>query len=125
MLKPVHVEIENFQSIKSLKFDINGFTCITGKTNIGKSSILRAISSAISNRPVINFVRKGHKSCSVMLQSNCDVNPWGFEWEKFEKGSNKYKILGKNETLENTGSGQLSHVTEMGFRGVQINEKEL
>lgn len=44
-IKPVKVSIKNFQSVSDIEFEIHGFTCITGPTNIGKSAIIRAISS--------------------------------------------------------------------------------
>jgi len=41
----IKVIIHNFQSIKDLELTIDGFTTILGETNIGKSSIVRAINS--------------------------------------------------------------------------------
>jgi len=46
-LYPVKIRIKNFQSIEDLEIEVRGFTAITGKTNIGKSAIMRAISSAM------------------------------------------------------------------------------
>ena len=120
-LSPVHVLIKSYQSIEELEFDVAGFTCVTGKTNIGKSAILRAISGALLNKPVTNLVRAGAKSCAVQLRSD----RWGLLWEKAEKGLNRYTIDGKAERLENVGQRQPEPVSAMGFSSVRIGDKDL
>lgn len=120
-LKPIHVHIKNFQSIEDLSFDVHGFSCLVGKTNAGKSSLLRAMSGALLNKPVTNLVRKGTKSCMVRLSSE----GWGLLWEKAEKGLNRYTIEGKAEVLENVGPKQPEQVSAFGFRSVRIGEKDL
>lgn len=118
-MKPVHVRIRNFQSIESLEMEINGLTIVMGKSNIGKSAIVRAISSALLNKPVTNMVRHGAKSSLVTLESE----DWGLEWEKAERGSNRYEIGGK--TLKNVGQGQLEDVAKMGFGSVRIGDQDV
>lgn len=120
-LNPVNVTIRNFQSIEDLEFTISGFTCVTGKTNIGKSAIMRAISGALLNKPVTNLVRNGAKSCSVRLSSI----EWGLLWEKAEKGLNRYTIDGKPERLENVGQRQPEPVAEFGFNNVRVGDRDL
>lgn len=120
-LSPVHVVIKSYQSIDELEFDVTGFTCITGKTNIGKSAIMRAVSGALLNKPVTNQVRSGAKSCSVRLASE----QWGLLWEKAEKGLNRYTIDGKAEKLENVGQRQPEPIAAMGFSSVRIGDKDL
>lgn len=82
------VRIKNVQSIKSIDFEIKGFTCIVGKSNIGKSSILRAIRSLFKNKSGI--VRKGSDYAEVDLE-DLDLN---IHWER-GKNKNHYKINGK------------------------------
>ena len=118
---PVYVSIQNFQSIEKLEFEVSGFTCITGKTNIGKSSIMRAISGALLNKPVTNLIRKEAKSCSVQLRSK----GWGLLWEKAIKGLNRYTIDGKLEKLENVGQRQPEPIADMGFHSVHIGDRDL
>ena len=120
-LIPVHVVIKSYQSIEDLEFDVAGFTCVTGKTNIGKSAIMRAVSGALLNKPVTNLVRSGSKSCSVRLQSE----QWGLLWEKAEKGLNRYTIDGKAERLENVGQRQPEPVAAMGFSSVRVGDRDL
>lgn len=118
-LHPVHVRIKNFQSIEDLEFEVRGFTCITGKSNIGKSSICRAISRSLLNDPVTGMVRKGQKFASVELSSE----GWGYLWEKGEKDVNRYQINGK--TFDKTGQVQLSEIQAMGFRSIAVGDDEL
>lgn len=122
MNSPVKVKIKNFQSIEEVDFVIDGFTIITGKTNIGKSSLIRAISSSILNSPVVNMVRSGEKFCTVELSSD----GWAFKWEKGEKGTNRYYINGSDKPLDSVGRGQIDEIKSMGFQSVKIgNDKYL
>lgn len=118
-LHPVHVRIKSFQSIEDLEFEVRGFTCITGKSNIGKSSICRAVSRALLNDPVTGMVRKGQKFASVELSSD----GWGFLWEKGEKDVNRYQIGGK--TFDKTGQTQLAEIQAMGFRSIKVGDDDL
>lgn len=120
MTNPIRVRIQNFQSIQDVEFVIRGFTTITGKTNIGKSAIVRAIASSILNSPVVNMVRHGEKLCTVELHSD----EWGFKWEKGEKGTNRYHIDGKAEVLDSVGRGQIEEVRDMGFGSIKIAENK-
>lgn len=120
-LKPVQVHIRNFQSIDDLSFEVKGFSTLVGKTNIGKSAIMRAISGALLNKPVTNLIRVGAKSCSVQLSSD----GWGFLWEKAERGLNRYTIDGKAERLENVGQKQPEPIADMGFSSIRIGDRDL
>jgi hypothetical protein len=119
-LNPIKVEIDNFQSISHLEFVINGFTCITGKSNIGKSAIVRAISSAILNSSVVGMVRKGNKSCRVHL----DSEDWGFTWEKGQ-GKSKCDLHKSGRMLDKLGHGQIQDIRDMGFGSVRIGSHDI
>ena len=118
-LYPVKIRIKNFQSIEDLEIEVRGFTAITGKTNIGKSAIMRAISSAMLGDSVIGLVRKGASYCSVEMSSE----NWGFRWEKGEKGINRYIINGV--TYDKPGQRQLDEIVRMGFGSVKLGSKEV
>jgi hypothetical protein len=118
-LHPVQIRIQNFQSIDKLEFEVRGFTCITGKTNIGKSAIMRAISRSLLNDPVTGMVRKGAKYASVEMSSA----GWGYLWEKGEKDVNRYEIDGKR--YDKTGQNQLPEIEAMGFRSIRIGDDDL
>lgn len=65
----IEVEIQNFQSIDRVALCIDGFTAIVGRSNIGKSSIVRAIQSALTGAAGTDFVRHG-SSCERRLKNN-------------------------------------------------------
>lgn len=119
-LKPVRVRIRNFQSIEDVNLEIRGFTCITGPTNIGKSAIMRAIGSAVLNKPVGGLVRSGAGFSSVEISSE---SGWGFHWEKGDKGVNRCTIGGK--TFDKTGKTQLPEIAAMGFKSIELGNKEV
>lgn len=119
-LQPVQVSIKSFQSIDVLNFEVFGFTAITGRSNIGKSSIMRAISRSIMNDPVVNLVRKGEKFVTVELKSD----KWGYKWEKGEgNGVNHYEI--GDRFLDKTGQVQLPEIKEMGFGSIRIGDDDI
>jgi hypothetical protein len=118
-IKPIRVKIHDYQSIESLDFEIRGFTAISGRSNIGKSAIIRAISSSILNNPVVGMVRKGASFASVEL--SCE--DWGFKWEKGEKGINRYTI--NDKVLDKVGAKQLEEIAKLGFKSVKVGTDEI
>lgn len=119
-MDPIHVRIRNFQSIDDIEFDVHGFTTITGKTNIGKSAIIRAISGSILNIPVTNLIRNNEKFCTVELSTE----GWKFKWEKGEKGINRYYINGSDKPLDSVGRGQIEEIRDLGFGSIKIGENK-
>lgn len=111
--KPVSVSIDSFQSIDRLDFGISGFTTVTGPSNIGKSSIVRAISSAILNKSVVGSVRKGKKFCTVTMN--------GLKWEKGERVG-RYWVPGEEKPRDSIGQGQTEVTELMGFRSVKVGD---
>ncbi len=115
----VKVSISNYQSISNVDFVIDGFTCITGNTNVGKSAIMRAITGSVLNSPTIGMVRNGAKFASVKMTLN-DGNE--FLWEK--GGSvNRYTINGK--LYDKNGSSQLQQIIDFGFKSIEIGSDTL
>lgn len=106
--------------MEDLELSVDGFTCVTGPTNIGKSSIVRAVSSAIKNDPVTNEVRFGKRHCTVELHSK----DWGFVWEK-GSGVNRYLIDGEEKHRDKVGAGQIPAVAAMGFGAVRVGDQNI
>jgi hypothetical protein len=120
-LHPVKIHIQNFQSIDDLEIEVHGFTCITGPSNIGKSAIVRATSSAILNNPVVGMVRKGAQFCTVEISSE----GWGFKWEKNDKGVNRVWLPGKDKPLDKLGQVQVKEISQMGFGSIEVGDDEI
>lgn len=55
----LEVEVRNFQSIEKATFQIDGFTVVVGRSNIGKSALVRAMKAALTGASVSSFVRHG------------------------------------------------------------------
>ncbi len=118
-MKPIKIVVKNFQSIKDLDFEIKGFTTVTGKTNIGKSAIIRSITSAILNNPVIGMVRSGESHSEVRIVSD----QYDIKWEKAERGLNRYTVNGT--MYDKVGSSTLDVIKDFGFKSVKIGNEEV
>lgn len=112
------VKIQNFQSIKEVELEVEGFTAIVGRSNIGKSAIVRAIEGAFSNKEGENFVREGTKFTEVDIECP-EIN---LNWKK-GSGYNDYIIDG--EKLESVGRGAPPHIAEAGFHEIETNRTKL
>lgn len=62
------VEIQNFQSIARVEFPIKGYTALVGRSNIGKSAIIRALTCALQGSNGTHFVRHNHQTCARKLK---------------------------------------------------------
>jgi exonuclease SbcC len=62
--------IRNFQKHKKLEIDFDEhISCIIGKSDVGKSAVLRALKWVCTNRPSgSGFIRHGSKACDVRLR---------------------------------------------------------
>jgi len=110
------VHIENFQSIDRIDFEIDGFTVVSGKTNIGKTAIMRAIFSALSNESVKSTIRDKSKPVIVHISGDHDIL-----WTKKFNGQSDYVIDGQSyEKVK----GKLDKISEIGFGSLSVmNEK--
>ncbi len=118
-LKPIWIKITNFQSIDSLEFEIRGFTCITGKSNVGKSAIVRAIKGSLLNDPVTSSLRKGTKFCTVIQKSE----DWSLRWEKGSGVSRYFIPFDADQPLDKVGAGQIEPIAKMGFQAIEVGRK--
>ena len=74
MLK--QVQVDNFQSLGSVKLELGNFTVVEGASDVGKSALIRAIGSLLSNRRGQDFIRHGQKTCIVQLGFDDGVVLW-------------------------------------------------
>ena len=111
------ITIKNFQSIKKLKFTIDGFTVIVGKNNIGKSAIIRAIKSALTNQSGNEFIRRGEKYTEVKIKKD----KLNIEWKK--GASTTYKINDQNFSKLNRAIPQ--PLIDAGFNKMEIGDQKI
>jgi DNA repair ATPase RecN len=67
------LEIENFQGIEYVKLELDGFIVISGPSNRGKSSVIRAIEALVHNNWRKEFLRHGEKQCKITLHLSPDT----------------------------------------------------
>lgn len=113
------VEIINFQSIKHLAFEFEGFSTIVGPNYIGKSALLRAINAALTNRAGVDFIRWGETFCEVKIKRpGLDLL-----WHK-EEGRNFYII--NNQRYDKIGRGEVPPILEtLRYNPVKIGAEKL
>ena len=111
------IGIKNFQSIGDISLLINGFTAIVGKNNIGKSAIVRAIQSALTNQAGSDFIRKGKKTVEVSFKKeSVDI-----EWKK---GSTATYIV-NNESYSKLNRAVPQPIIDAGYRKVELGDYKI
>jgi hypothetical protein len=108
----IEVEVTNFQSIEHVKVNIDGFTALVGKSNIGKSALVRAVKAALTGAVGTSFVRHGPSCAQIVRKAKtcecyCSVHitTEGFDllWEKGDK-RNSYLFNGTKYGVPNRGT---------------------
>jgi len=113
---PVEIEIENFQAVRKAKFLLDGFTVFVGRSDIGKSAIVRALQKALSGASGTDFVRhgvtcerrvKGNKKCQCQSTVRFSTAGLSIVWEKGDN-INRYTIIrgGVESGYIDVGSGE-------------------
>lgn len=115
----IEVEITNYRSIDHAKIVIDGFTTLVGKNYLGKSNVLRAINSALTNEQGTSFIKLGEGYCEVhIIMQGMDLL-----WHK-EEGNNYYIING--ETYRKIGRDEPPKiVSDSGFKLVDVGNSSI
>jgi len=96
----IDVEVQGFQSIEKVRFRLSGFTVFVGKSNIGKSAIVRALQCAMTGASGTDFVRhgpdcekrlRGAKKCKCQATVKVTLPGLTFTWEKGD-AINQYTV---------------------------------
>jgi len=99
----LEVEIQGFQSIEKTTFTIDGFTVLVGRSNIGKSAVVRAVQAALTNALGTDFVRhgehcsrriRGTKKCRCQCSVHIQTEGMDLLWEKGDE-INRYTHNGE------------------------------
>lgn len=126
----IEVEIKNFQSIEHTRVRVEGFTALVGKSNIGKSAIVRAIKAALTGAADDNFVRhgstckretKGTKKCECYCSVHLTTEGIDLLWEKGDS-RNYYKFNGTDYTALGKGTPDF---LEKGFGLVKVGDSRI
>src|SRR6187551_1753821 len=91
------VTVRNFQSLGDVTLDASGLTVVVGRSNLGKSALIRAMTGALFNRPGEAFVRIGKTHAEVSLTDLPTVlkGPLNVEWTKGHN-LNEFHVNGKD-----------------------------
>ncbi len=97
------LEVTNFQSIARAALKIEGFTALVGRSNIGKSALIRAVKAALMGAPATSFVRhtpdcvrrtKKAKTCKCFATVHLQSENFDLLWEKGD-AINRYTFNGQ------------------------------
>ena len=120
------VEIKDFQSIDHVSLTLKGFTTLVGKTNIGKSAVVRALQCALTNGSGTYFVRHG-ESCAKTLRGSktckchSSVHIRGESFDLlWEKGDSVNRYTFNKEVYDSPGTGIPDFLVEAGFGPVKV-----
>jgi len=101
-MSKLKLRVQNYQSIKDVELEAEQgqFVAVVGRTDIGKSAMLRAVEGLLTNSPVKSDIRRGARFVRVKatLPSKDEI-----QWEKREKGQASYIVNG--ETYEKLAKG--------------------
>lgn len=107
------LSIKNFQSIKDASLKFRGFTTISGRSDIGKSAVRRALSAVLFNEWDKSFIRNGEKSCNLVFKSD------DFSVECIKgSGENSFCVNSSEGsfTLSKVGKDQPKEIEDLGFK---------
>ncbi len=109
----IELEVENFQSIRSASMKVDGFAAIVGKSNIGKSALVRAAQYALTGAVGTNFVRHGqdcdrrvknNKKCRCFSKVVIRTSKMEITWEKGDN-VNRYTVIRSGSDTPETYNG--------------------
>jgi energy-coupling factor transporter ATP-binding protein EcfA2 len=107
------VHIQNYQSVADVTLEVEGLTVVVGKSNIGKSALIRAIKGALYNGQGDKFVRDGAEHAEVHIQTEDLDLTW-------KKGGpyNGYVINGAE--FQSVGRGAPDPIAKAGFYDLEV-----
>jgi hypothetical protein len=124
----IEIEIRNFQSIDHVALKVEGFAAVTGRSNLGKSAVVRAMEAALTGAPVEGFVRhgqyclrlvKGSKTCKCVCSVHMRTEGFDLFWEKGD-AINRYVFNGQEYTVAGRGTPDF---LQEGFALVKVGEE--
>jgi hypothetical protein len=124
----INIEVKGFQAIEHIELCIDRFTAIVGGSNIGKSSVVRALKCALTNSVGTSFVRhgvhctrllRGAKTCKCQASVHIVMDGFDLLWEKGD-AVNRYAFNG--ETYDKPGTGIPEFLAKTGFSLVKIGD---
>src|SRR6478752_168059 len=97
----IEIEVTDFQSIRHTSVAIDRFSAIVGRSNIGKSALVRAVQMALTGAVGTDFVRhgsscdraiRGTKKCKCFSRVRIKTFALELTWEKGD-AVNRYIVV--------------------------------
>lgn len=129
----IELEVSDFQSIQHALVPIDKFTAIVGRSNIGKSALVRALQYALTNAVGTDFIRhgescdrvsRGTKKCKCFTKVRIKTPTIEVVWEKGDS-VNRYVVTEKGlvQTYEGLERGTPPFFASM-FQPVKVGESK-
>lgn len=126
----IDIEVQGFQSIERARLKVEGFSALVGRSNIGKSAIVRAVRCALTNPNGTSYVRhrrdcerlhrKNGKTCKC--QATVRIRTEGFDL-KWEKGDSVNRYTFNNDApYDKPGPGMPDFLAQAGFAFVEAGD---
>lgn len=117
------LNIENFQSVKEAHLEIEGLTILySPKSNVGKSSVVRALQGVLFGKSFRGMVTKGAKATKVIFGWDIDGDKHLIAWNKGD-GINSVKVDGT--VFDKLGQNYPEEVQKIGFRHPNLEGMEI
>lgn len=117
------LKIKNFQSIEDQELELRGFVAITGRSNLGKSGLRRALTAVLYNDWDKSYRREGtNKPTEVTLTSPA----WSIHMLK-SSDSNDFTLTmaeGK-QTFNKVGKDIPEQISALGFNLLDLEDEKL
>lgn len=113
------VVVQNFQIIEDLNLVVDGLTIVTGATNNGKSSLVRAVDAVMFNKSGQDFINDRTTDDCVVGLKFPDLQ---LVWVKPQTGGATYYLNG--EEFTKFGRGVPAEVVAAGFREIEVKHKK-
>lgn len=117
------IRIRDFQSLGNVDIEAEGLTVVVGRSNLGKSALVRAIEGALFNKPGEEFVRAGRTRTDVLLSGLPTADGRTIE-TLWEKGHNLNQFTVNGAQFAKVGVSAPLALSEAGYRDVWIGDKE-
>jgi hypothetical protein len=123
----IKIRIQGFQSIEDVSLEVEGFSALVGRSNIGKSAVVRAVRCAMTNALGTAFVRhrvdcSGKKKCDCFTSVSIQAEGLDLLWEK---GDNVNHYLINGEPYDKPGPGMPTFLDACGFGLLPVGEDKV
>jgi len=118
----ISVVVRDYQVIKKLDLDIEGIVFVTGPSNNGKSSLVKAIESCLYNRAGESFIRDAEAQTLVGITFRQQNTPTlQIAWKKPRGVGASYVVNGVK--YEKAGRTPLSELMQHGFTEMEASKR--